>query len=154
MYPLVRAQSQIHSQVWQRANIKLHLLGGILPAVSGYGGIQHTTLTSGPGTPTSFGGGLVPTNLNAGSDLTGISSTYEIVQQGLTANVTCSNYTDPTNWYPIEILAIPAHATLAMVGYNSGVFPVVNTIIPYMRCNSSMNISVRYFYRAANDAVS
>lgn len=72
----------------------------------------------------------------------------------MTANVTCSNYTDPTNWYPIEILAIPAHATLAMVGYNSGVFPVVNTIIPYMRCNSSMNISVRYFYRAANDAVS
>lgn len=118
-------------------------LGGILPAVSGYGGTQDTTSTSTSGTPASFGGGPVPTNLNASSGLTGISNTYDIIQQGLTANVTCFNYTDPADWYPFEMQAVSVNATLVMDGYVNGVLPAVNTTVPYMSCNPSRTPHVR-----------
>ena len=75
--------------------------GGIVPAA--YGINQNSTSTSVFGAPASFGGGLVPTTLKASSPLLGISRTYNIIQQGLTANVSCYNYTNPADLYPVEI---------------------------------------------------
>ena len=100
-----------------------------------YGGTQNTTSTSASGTPASFGGGPVPTDLKASSHLAGISSTYNITQQGLTANVSCSNYTNPADWYPIEIETVSVNATFEMDGYVSGIVPVVNTTLPHMICD-------------------
>ena len=75
--------------------------GGILPAA--YGINKNIASTSAFGAPASFSGGSVPTNLIASFPLVGISSTYEITQQGLTANVSCYNYTNPADLYPVEI---------------------------------------------------
>lgn len=113
--------------------------GGILSAVSEYGGIQDTTSTSASGgTPAAFGGGFVPTFLQASSSLVGLSSTFNIIQQGLTANVSCYNYTNPADWYPIDVQEISVNATIEIDGYINGIFPVSNTTLPRMLCNQSM----------------
>ncbi|KAF8549341.1 hypothetical protein OG21DRAFT_608473 [Imleria badia] len=112
--------------------------GGILSAVAGYGP-RNAPSISDSGSPAAFGGGPVPTNLDASASLTGISRTYNIIQQGLTANVSCFNYTDPAEWYPIDIQAISVNATFEMDGYVSGILPVVNTTLPRMSCNSNIS---------------
>ena len=108
--------------------------------MAGYGP-QNALSTSGSGTPAAFGGGPIPTSLDASAGLTGISRTYNIIQQGLTANVSCFNYTDPAEWYPIEIQVISVNASFEMDGYVSGILPVVNTTLPRMSCNPSMKCS-------------
>ena len=112
------------------------LSGGIVPAA--YGINRNTASTPAFGTPASFGGGPVPTNLIASSPLVGISRTYEITQQGLTANVSCYNYTGPSDSYPVQIGTDSATTTVDIDGspYLSG-----NATVPTTTCIPSMKYS-------------
>ena len=89
-----------------------HDIGGILPAAPGYGGT--TNPVSGNNTGLAFAGGLVPTHLDVnfpnGHAIQGLSQGFTLLQQGLTANVTCQQ-TDGTStiqnlvssYYPVPV---------------------------------------------------
>ena len=68
-----------------------HATGGVLPAAPSYGGA--TNLASQSNTGLAFAGGLVPTHLDVsypnGQVSQGLGHNYILLQQGLTANVTC-----------------------------------------------------------------
>ncbi|KIJ65842.1 hypothetical protein HYDPIDRAFT_27070 [Hydnomerulius pinastri MD-312] len=87
--------------------------GGILPAVVSYSGTQQAAPLQNSGI--NFSGGLVPANLTASQRISGISSNYTAYQQGLTANVTCAEYTNAADWGGLEISQVSASGTLASV---------------------------------------
>ncbi|KIJ58953.1 hypothetical protein HYDPIDRAFT_44239 [Hydnomerulius pinastri MD-312] len=75
--------------------------GGILPAIAPYDGTQQLAPLENSGI--NFSGGYVPGNLTASPDHSGISSTYTVLQQGLTANVTCVEYTSAAEWGGLQV---------------------------------------------------
>ncbi|KAG8213419.1 hypothetical protein J3R82DRAFT_11921 [Butyriboletus roseoflavus] len=82
--------------------------GGVLPAAPSYGGATNNVSLNNTGL--AFAGGLVPTHLDVsypnGQVLQGLGQNYTLLQQGLTANVTC-HQTNTTNFsspfYPIPV---------------------------------------------------
>ena len=108
-------------------------IGGILPAT--YGINQKIISTSAFGSAVAFGGGLVPTNLQV-SPTVGISQTYEINQQGLTANVSCYNYT--TSSSPVEVGTESATTTTDI---NGSVWATGNATLPSITCIPSTEYS-------------
>ena len=89
-----------------------HEIGGVLPAAPSYGGT--TEPVSDNNTGLTFAGGLVPTHLDVhypnGHAFQGLYHNYTVLQQGLTANVTCYESSDSAGqvhfsspFYPIPI---------------------------------------------------
>ena len=89
-----------------------HEIGGILHAAPGYGGT--TDPVSGNNTGLAFAGGLVPTHLDVsfpnGHAVQGLRQGFTLLQQGLTANVTCQQTDGTSNiqnlissYYPIPV---------------------------------------------------
>jgi hypothetical protein len=89
-----------------------HGIGGVLPAAPSYNGT--TDPVSDNNTGLAFAGGLVPTHLDVnfpkGHVIQGLYNEFTLLQQGLTANVTCSQANSSTghlnlnsSFYPIPI---------------------------------------------------
>ncbi|KAF9218292.1 hypothetical protein BS17DRAFT_148534 [Gyrodon lividus] len=102
--------------------------GGILPAVVSYNGTKRVAplLNS----SIDFSGGLVPANLTADGKVSGIFSTFAVSQQGLTANVTCTEYTTPVDSGGLSITQTP---------YNGELFTSYPFTLWYLQANCTNN---------------
>ncbi|KIJ65845.1 hypothetical protein HYDPIDRAFT_27073 [Hydnomerulius pinastri MD-312] len=87
--------------------------GGILPAVVSYNGTQQAAPLQNSGI--NFSGGQVPANISAIQWFSGISSNYTVYQQGLTANVTCAEYTSPADWGGLELNQVSVSGSIVSV---------------------------------------